>query len=233
MERFSQEGFNEFVVKHGVVGFFEDSITLKSGRQSNWYVNWRKVANDAFNLNWLKDYVVDFVSDSGMAPDSVYGVPEGATKIALFTQAELSKRSAYYAPGSHSLPMGRGKPKEHGKPEDRYFAGKPRGRTLVLEDVTTTGGSLIETVQNLREFGVDIVGAVGLTNRMQRRDDGSSVEEALLEMGVPYRSLSNAVDLLPLAYQRWNADPSVKADIAAKVEAEFTQYGVQALRLDG
>jgi hypothetical protein len=29
---FDQEGFNNFVLDNGVVGFFEDPITLKSGR---------------------------------------------------------------------------------------------------------------------------------------------------------------------------------------------------------
>lgn len=229
--RFDKSRFNKFVIDYGVVGFFENPVTLKSGRESHWYVNWREVANDVFNLSRLKDFAADFIFDLGLRPDSVYGVPEGATKVALFTQHELARREGDYGPGSHALPMGRGKPKEHGKPEDKYFVGMPKGRTLVLEDVTTTGGSLVETIQHLREADIDVVGAVGLTNRMQRRDDGRSVEKALLEISVPYCALSNAVELLPLAYKRWEAASSIKRDVAAKVEAEFAKYGAQALRL--
>ena len=47
---FDQHMFDEFVLNNGVIGFFEKPITLKSGRKSNWYVNWRNVAGDAFYL---------------------------------------------------------------------------------------------------------------------------------------------------------------------------------------
>jgi orotate phosphoribosyltransferase len=40
--------------------------------------------------------------------------------------------------------MGRAKPKDHGDPKDRYFVGEPGGKVVILEDVTTTGKSLIE-----------------------------------------------------------------------------------------
>ena len=47
--------------------------------------------------------------------------------------------------------MGRGKQKEHGDPKDKFFVGIPNGDTIILEDTTTTGSSLINTIIQLKE----------------------------------------------------------------------------------
>jgi len=60
MGRFQQKSFNEFILDNRVLGFFENPITLKSGRQSYWYVNWRTVAEDAWLLDRLTEYVIAF-----------------------------------------------------------------------------------------------------------------------------------------------------------------------------
>jgi orotate phosphoribosyltransferase len=145
MQSFNQDAFDSFVLEHRVIGFFERPVTLKSGRTSNWYVNWRSVSEDAFLLRQLSGFLSAFVA--GLVsqnilprqPDTLFGVPEGATKVALFAQMQLAQASPSFAAGSHVLSMGRGKPKEHGIPKDKYFLGVPRGLTVVVEDVTTTG----------------------------------------------------------------------------------------------
>ena len=229
MPKFDQDAFNRFVLDHHVVGFFEKAITLKSGRTSNWYVNWRSAASDAFLLDQLGDFVVDFIETRGLDVDCIYGVPEGATKIGVVATLKRARRSPKFAVGSHAVPMGRAKPKEHGDPKDHFFVGEPRGKTLVLEDVTTTGGSLLSAVENLLAANINIVAAVGLTNRMERRDDGWSVKEAMekkLGGRVPYLAMSDALQLLPLAASR--QPPSEK--ILAAIEEEFKTYGVSPIR---
>jgi orotate phosphoribosyltransferase len=227
MSNFNQEEFNRFVLEHNVIGFFKEPIRLKSGRTSNWYVNWRNIAEDVFLLDKLTDYVIAFTQNLGLEPDCFYGVPEGATKLGIITQHKWAKRSQNYAPGSHVLPMGRGKPKDHGAPKDKYFVGQPRGKTIVLEDVTTTGGSLLTTIDSLAEAEVPIIAAFGLTNRMELRDDGQSVQAAVESKGVPYHALSNALQLLPEAYRRLNPGET----IAKAIEDEFERYGVEKLKL--
>ena len=227
MAKFNQEEFNQFILENEVVSFFEEPITLKSGRRSHWYVNWRNVAEDVFLLDKLTDYVFAFVEDLGLVPDCFYGVPEGATKLGVLTQYEWAKNSPNYGPGSHILPMGKGKPKDHGEPKDRFFLGQPKGKIIILEDVTTTGSSLLETIDNLKQTEAQIIAAIGLTNRMELRDDGKSVKEAVEEKGVPYLQMSNALELLPLAYERLKP----REEIAKKVEEEFEKYGVEKLKL--
>ena len=126
--------------------------------------------------------------------DTFYGVPEGATKLGILTQFKYAKSQQCHKQ-SHQLAMGRAKPKEHGDPKDRYFVGAPKGNICVLEDVTTTGGSLIQCIKSLQSHGLNITAAIGLTNRDEFRDDNKSVAEALSELNVPYLEMSNAKKL--------------------------------------
>lgn len=227
MEKFEQEKFNEFIINQGIVGFFKEPITLKSSRISNWYVNWRNVAEDVYLFDELVDFIIAFVENLGLNPDCFYGVPEGATKLGIITQYKWAKMQPNYGPGVYPLPMGRGKPKEHGTSKDRYFLGVPRGKTIVLEDVTTTGGSLLSTIDNLLEAGISIIAAIGLTNRNEKRDEGKSVKEAVEEKGVSYYAMSDALDLLPKIYKKLKPGEGV----AELIEEYFEKYGIEKIKL--
>lgn len=224
---FDKQSFLDFIIENDVVGFFERPVTLKSGRQSYWYVNWRTITEDVFLSERLADYILAFAKSKNLEPDTFFGVPEGATKIGILTQYKHAKQKKDFGKGRYVLAMGRGKPKEHGEPKDRYFLGVPKGRTVVIEDVTTTGGSLMQTIEKLREAKVDVIAAIGLTNRMERRDDGKSVEEALREQGVNYHAISEATELVPLAAKKKN----LPADIKNKVIEYFRQYGIKEVVL--
>lgn len=227
MNKFDQQEFNAFVVSAGAVGFFEQPIKLNSGRMSNWYVNYRKIAADVFLMDKLTDFVIDFVREKGIAVDCFYGVPEGATKLGILTQFKWAKNQKNYEAGKYTLAMGRGKPKDHGQPEDKYFVGIPTGKTVLLEDVTTTGKAVLETIDKLKEANVDVVAVIGMTNRNEKRDDGKTVEQVIEEKGVKYFAMSNALELLPLVFQTLKSN----AEIVAVVQEYFDRYGVEKLKL--
>lgn len=227
MAGFDQEQFDKFVADNGVYGFFEKPITLKSGRQSHFYANWRTVVEDVWRTEKLVGFVIDFVHANKIAVDTFYGVPEGATKLGVLTQFHWAKQQPNYGAGSHVLAMGRAKPKDHGAPKDKFFVGMPTGRVVVLEDVTTTGGSTMTTVSALKDSGVEISAVISLTNRMERRDDGLSVAEAFAKIGVPFYNMSNSLDLLPRVYAALRPGEA----IGKAIESEFAQYGVQPLKL--
>ncbi|MBW3018398.1 hypothetical protein KY325_04515 [Candidatus Woesearchaeota archaeon] len=251
---FKQEDFNRLVLDNKVLGLFEKKKVLKSKRESNWYVNWR--LDDLFLLEQVADHVVEFTKDLGIEVDTFYGVPEGATRLALLTQYTWAKQSENYGPGSHVIPMGRGNPKEHGVAKDKYFVGTPRGKVVILEDVTTTGGSLLNTISQLKELeGIEIIAAYGLTNRMEKTpipgddDEGvvakfakqyeaatgkayekeMSVAEAVKDAGVQYQALSSGAVLLPRAVKIEN--PS--EEIIGEIKAEFAKYGIVPIDLEG
>ncbi len=223
----NQEDFNDFIIENGIIGFFKEPLKLKSGRQSFWYVNWRNVAEDVYSLEKLSDFIIAFVKNLNLEPACFYGVPEGATKLGIITQYKWAKDHLDYKKNSHILSMGRAKPKEHGDPKDRYYLGVPKGEVIVIEDVTTTGGSLIETINNLKEINVDIAATIGLTNRNELRDDKKSVEEVIKEMNVQYYAMSNALQLLPKIYEL--LQPGI--EIGKQVEQYFKKYGQKEITL--
>ncbi len=222
---FNQEEFNQFVLENNVIDFFEQPIKLKSGRISHWYVNWR--INDVFLMDKLSDFIIAFVKSLGLQPDCFYGVPEGATKLGIITQDKWAKQSLGYGKTSHVLPMGRGKPKEHGEMKDRFFVGEPEGKVVIIEDVTTTGGSLIETLKNLKEAGTEVIGVISLTNRMEKRDDGLSVKQAVEKEGFKFYNMSSALELLPIVFDKLQP----REEITKAIEVGFKEYGVEELKL--
>jgi len=227
MAEFNQEEFNKFIEESGVYGFFKEAITLKSGRQSHFYANWRTVVGDVFLTEQLANYVIAFAKENNLEVETFYGVPDGATKLGIITQYTYAKQQENYAKGSAILAMGRKEPKPHGAPQDKYFIGMPKGKTLVLEDVTTTGGSLITALEGLKEAGVDVAGVISLTNRMEKRDDGQSVKEAVENIGVKFYNMSSSLDLLPLMY----ASLAPGEDVGKEIEKEFDEYGVEKIKL--
>ena len=224
---FDQKQFNLFIEENGVYGFFKEAITLKSGRKSHFYANWRTVVEDAYLTDKLADFVIDFVKSKGTKVDTFYGVPEGATKLGVLTQYKYAKTSQGFSKGSHVLAMGRAQPKDHGAPKDKFFVGVPKGNVVVIEDVTTTGGSLITTLDGLKEAGINVVGVLSLTNRMEKRDDGLSVKEAIEKKGVTFYSMSSALEMLPIMYKKL----SPGEEIGKQIEEEFKQFGTEEIKL--
>src|SRR5688572_1915406 len=101
--------FPDFILNNEIIGFFEKPLTLKSGRLSHFYVNWRKSTNDAWMLDQLTDYLVTFMREKNLACETLYGVPEGATKTAVIAALKLAKQSPGFTQGSHVIAMGRAK----------------------------------------------------------------------------------------------------------------------------
>lgn len=217
-----RENFYNFIVNNNIIGLFREPIKLKSGRLSFWYINWRNIASDVFLLDQLTDYIFLYINYLGLNPKCFYGVPEGATKIGIITQYKWAKNQENYKSGAYILSMGRGKQKEHGDPKDRFFLGVPNGETVIIEDVTTTGDSLVNAIKKLRELNVKIIAAIGLTNRNELRDDRKSVKEIILENDVQYYAMSNAFDLLPKL--------EITKEIADHIEAYFKKYGTNRIK---
>ena len=225
---FNQKKFNSFIEENNVYGFFKEPITLKSGRKSHFYANWRNVVEDVFLTDKLSDFLIKFVKKNNIEVETFYGVPEGATKLGVITQYKFAKSSPNFSKGSHVLAMGRAQPKDHGAAKDKFFVGMPKGKTVVIEDVTTTGGSLITTLDGLKESGVNVVGVVSLTNRMEKRDDGLSVKEAIEKKEAKFFSMSSATEMLPIMYKKL----SPGKEIGKAIEEEFRQYGTQEIKLE-
>lgn len=227
MTEFSQTEFNQFVINNEIVGFFDLPVRLVSGRETQCYVNWRNAVADVYLSDQLADYVLAYTQAKELSVDTYYGTPDGATKLAVICQYKHAKSATNFGPGSHALAMGRKYAKDHGESKDRFFVGAPRGKTLVIEDVTSTGGSLLESVKSLQALEIEVAGALALTNRNQVMKDGRHVSQALAELGVEYLAMSNLQELLPTILEIKKPGEAVKKSLID----EFKQVGVEPLVL--
>ncbi len=219
--------FEDFLISLGIVGFFEKPVQIKRGLFSNFYVNWRTPSGDAFLLDKVTDYILDFIKFNRLKPKCIYGVPEGATKWGIVTQLKWAKGQPDFRKGMYPVPQGRSVPKEHGMPQDRYFVGAPKGPTVIIEDVTVEGESLLNVIDKLQSLGIPIVAAIALTDRNEKTPNGSSVEEIVKSKGVKYCAMSNALSFLPIVYSLNRPGKSV----GKAVEEEFKDRGTARIRL--
>ena len=85
----------------------------------------------------------------------------------------------------------------------RGFSVSPGERTLIVEDVVTTGGSTRETVEALRAAGADVIGAASIIDRSAGTADVGVLRVAL-------------VTLMVLALEPENCDACKLGDTAVK-----------------
>ena len=109
-----------------------------------------------------------------------------------------------------NLPMGyvRGENKSHGRGSRIEGRLEPGTRTVVVEDLISTAGSAVETVQALREAGAQVLGIVSIfTYGMQRGLD------RLAAAGTVNHSLSNLDALVEVAAEEGYIAPEQKKSI--------------------
>lgn len=225
--------FDEFLIECGVVEFREEKVRLSSGRKSNLYINLRKLSDDVTTLDKTVNFVEQFVDELGVNFDFFVGVAEGATKVGLFLTysraIKFLKDTALKRKKKYPLVMARGKEKKHGSEKDKYYIGKlgAGDYAAILEDVLTTGDSLIEEINKLRSTGVHVDHAIGLVDRLEFRKDGYSVAEKLSWLPITYYSMTDVKTLLPLAYEKLK--PS--KDLVKKINRYYKKYGCEEVKI--
>jgi orotate phosphoribosyltransferase len=167
--------------------FGRGEITLASGRKSNFYFNLKPTMLDAEGASLLAELTLDALV--GEKIDYVGGLEMGAVPIAgAIAQLSFMRGrpiQAFFV---------RKKPKEHGA--KLTVEGLARGesllgkRVVVVEDVTTTGGSALKAVDVVREAGGEVV----LVFTMVDREEGAA--EAFKDAGLAFRSLFRAAEFL-------------------------------------
>ncbi|ODA67910.1 Orotate phosphoribosyltransferase [Methyloligella halotolerans] len=164
---------------------FGVSVTLASGRQSNTYFNMKPTMLHPEGAFLSAALLLDEISK--LDADYVGGLELGAVPIA----AAVTARS--FALG-HPLPalIMRKKAKDHGTRQrlegltaDESLEGK---RIVVVEDVTTSGGSALQAVEAVREMGGKVEHVVTVLDR----EEGAT--EALKEHGIALISIFQQTD---------------------------------------
>ena len=162
-------------------------VKLASGRTSNFYFNLKPTMLDAEGAALLAQLTLDALA--GERIDYVGGLEMGAVPIAGAV-AQLSHMlgapiQAFFV---------RKQPKDHGAKlsiEGLMPGESLRGkRVVIVEDVTTTGGSAMKAVDALREAGAEIAFVLSLVDR----EEGAT--EAFAARGLEFRAIYRASEFL-------------------------------------
>jgi orotate phosphoribosyltransferase len=143
-------------------------IKLASGRTSTYYFNMKPTMLDAEGAHLIATLILKAIAGKDVA--LVGGLEMGAVPIASAVAA-VSHGSG--APVNAFFV--RKQAKEHGTKS--LIEGLPDGETLegrrvvIVEDVTTTGGSAIKAAEIVREAGAEVVGVVTVVDRHEGAGD--------------------------------------------------------------
>ena len=135
-------------------------IKLSSGETSQFYFDMRRTACDPEGSNLIADLILDALA--GEDVDFIGGLEVGAVPIV----ACVSQRSFQVGRPIPAFYV-RKKTKEHGT--RRAIEGQIRegGRVVIVDDVTTSGGSSLKAVEAAREFGCTVVKVITVVDRLE------------------------------------------------------------------
>ncbi|MEA2870329.1 MAG: orotate phosphoribosyltransferase, partial [Hyphomicrobiales bacterium] len=154
--------------------FGRGKIMLASGRESDFYFDLRPTTVHPAGATCVGELIVDALE--GIAVDFVGGLEMGAVPVATAVAIASHRRG-----GNLQAFFVRKKPKDHGA--KKMIEGLPMGETLrgknvvVVEDVTTTGGSSMQAVQALREEGANIVLVLTIVDRLEGAKEAFAAEK--------------------------------------------------------
>ncbi len=224
MEDYKRE-FIEFMVESQVLKFGQ--FTLKSGRKSPFFMNAGAYVTGS-QLRRLGQYYARAIHDHyGEDFDVLFGpaykgIPLSVAATMAFS--ELYGRDIRYC-------SNRKEEKDHG--DAGILLGSPikdGDRVVIIEDVTTSGKSIEETLPILKAQGdVEIVGLMVSLNRMERgKGDKSALEEIQELYGFKANAIVTMADVVECLYNRECLGQVVFDDkLKADIDAYYAQYGVR------
>jgi orotate phosphoribosyltransferase len=172
------EALRAHVLAHSVK---RGHFTLKSGRESEWFIDSKQTMCRPEGLLLVADAALDRIPPE---VDAIGGLTMGADPVAFGIAAVAATRGRLLR--SFSV---RKEAKDHGVEGRVAGALEPGDRVVVTEDTVTRGTSIREAVRAVRELGAEPVLAMAIVDR------GGTVTALLEAEGVPFVALLTAIDL--------------------------------------
>jgi orotate phosphoribosyltransferase len=173
----------------------EKPFTWASGWKSPIYCDNRKVLGFPYIRDFIKSELCNVIFEKYPDAELLAGVATAGIAWGAMAADQLKLPYIYVRP----------KPKEHGlgnQIEGFYKAGQ---KTLIIEDLISTGKSSLQVVDVAREAGLDVVGMVSIfTYGFQHADD------AFAAKGVSYTSLTNYENLVGIALEKGIISPELE-----------------------
>lgn len=224
MEQYKQE-FIEFMVESQVLKF--GRFTLKSGRKSPFFMNAGAYVTGS-QLRRLGQYYAKAIHDHyGEDFDVLFGPAYKGIPLAVAASMAISERydvEIKYCSNRKEI-------KDHG--DKGILLGSPiqdGDRVLIIEDVTTAGTSIEETLPIIRAQGaVDVLGLIVSVDRMER---GKGTKSAFQEMEEKYGLKASAIvtmeEVTEHLYNRpYKGRVIIDDALKSSLDAYYEQYGAK------
>ncbi|MCD6188191.1 MAG: orotate phosphoribosyltransferase [Desulfuromusa sp.] len=144
------------------LSYEEREVTLASGRKSNFYFDGKQTTLHSRGGLLVGQAFWEEVKQFGETIDGVGGLTLGADPIATATSIAAQLEGV----NVHAFII-RKEPKGHGT--GQWLEGRknlpPGSKVVIVEDVTTTGGSSMKAVERAQAEGLEVVGIVTLVDR--------------------------------------------------------------------
>jgi len=224
MEQYKQE-FIEFMVESDVLKFGE--FTLKSGRKSPFFMNAGAYVTGS-QLMRLGEYYAKAIHEKyGDDFDVLFGPAYKGIPISVVTAVAFSKlygKEVRYC-------SDRKEEKDHGADKGSFLGSslKDGDRVVMIEDVTTSGKSMEETVPKVRgAANVEIVGLMVSLNRMEMGLGGkmSALDEIRETYGFPTNAIVTMEEVVEHLYNKeCQGKIVINDEIKKAIDAYYEQYG--------
>ena len=226
MEAYKQE-FIEFMVESDVLKFGD--FTLKSGRKSPFFMNAGGYVTGA-QLKKLGEYYAKAIySTYGTDFDVLFGPAYKGIPLAVVTAiafSELYGKEVRYC-------SDRKEEKDHGADKGSFLGSKLKDgdRVIMIEDVTTSGKSMEETVPKVR--GAADVEIKGLMVSLDRMEVGKGGEKCALEevkdlYGFDTAAIVTMAEVVEhLHNKEYKGRVIIDDTLKAAIDAYYEQYGAK------
>jgi orotate phosphoribosyltransferase len=138
------------------------NFTLASGKPSTYYIDCKLTTLDPEGAILVGHTVLDALEGEGIQAEAIGGPPIGAHPIVTAVAAVSHLRGK-------PLPafLIRKEAKSHGLEKQIEGPVKPGARVIIIDDVCTSGGSTIQTLDAVKAAGLEIVAVMSLVDREQ------------------------------------------------------------------
>ena len=165
--------FASFLYEKKIIRFGD--FTLASGKKSPYYIDLRLVPSYPIQyrkmIKGLQNLIAEDIGFENF--HSLVSVPTGGLVVAASLATEILKPLIYV----------RNKPKEHGTGKAVEGVTCQEMKLLMIEDVVTSGGSVINAIKTIKEEKMVVTDAYAVVDRME------GATEALQAEGVKLHSL--------------------------------------------
>ncbi len=166
----------------------EGEFTLASGRKSQHFFDMKPVMMNPECAHLLGVLIHDQIEKIGDV-DAVGGLELGAVPLTGISIAKAGRGSSLRGFIVRKEPKGRGGRKTGNPPGIEGSSLEPGSRVVLLEDVTTTGGSALKAARLLSQIGCDVVSCITI---LDREEGGMDAFEGA---GIPLIPLTRKSDI--------------------------------------